>query len=77
MLRNMAIGRSINMSARSAATIAKALSHPKSRSDGRLDSRTYLYLLDGCRRDYGSFGSRCDQCIRNVLHQGYHGSRLL
>ena len=38
MLRNMAIGRSMNMSARSAATIAKALSQPKSRKDGKLDS---------------------------------------
>lgn len=38
LLRNIAIGRSMNMSARSAATIAKALSQPKSRNDGRLDS---------------------------------------
>ena len=34
----MAIGRSINRSAISAATMAKALSQPNSRSDGRLDS---------------------------------------
>ena len=37
LLRNIAIGRSMNMSASSAATIAKALSHPNSRSEGRLD----------------------------------------
>ena len=38
LLRNMAIGRSMNRSANSAATIAKALSQPKIRSDGRLES---------------------------------------
>lgn len=37
LLRKVAIGRNMNRSAIRAATIAKALSHPKSRNDGRLE----------------------------------------
>ena len=54
LLRNMAIGRSMNMSASRAATIAKALSHPKSRRDGRLDKH-------GHRQAAGEHRGRQDQ----------------